>query len=82
MREWGELLKVWEIKKSNEVHEKAVVTINLMASSGNLKKGTDFGKLYEHLVKSLKGETDKKGERKPMSAEELAEFEKIFGLGE
>lgn len=82
MREWDEMLKVWRIKRDNEVHEKAIVTINLMASSGNLKKGTDFGKLYEHLVKSLKGETDEKGGKKPMSKEELAEFEKIFGLGE
>ncbi len=82
IREWHELLKGWKIKRDNDIHEKAIITINIMASSGNLKKGTNFGELYKHLVKTLKGEADEKGEKKPMTEEELAEFKRLFGLEE
>jgi hypothetical protein len=80
--EWHELLEGWKIKRNNEIHEKAIVTLNIMASSGNLKKGTDFGELYKHLVKTLKGEADEKGEKKPMTEEELEAFKQLFGLEE
>lgn len=70
------------MKRDNDIHEKAVITINLMAANGNLKKEIKFEELYKSLVKMLKGESDENGKKKLMTEEELAEFKKRFGIGD
>lgn len=81
IRQWSAIQKGWKIKRDVEIHEKAVLTINLMSSSGNLKKGTSFKDLYESLVKQLKGEdSEKKKPKEPMSPKEIDEFKKKFGV--
>ncbi len=70
------------MKRDNDIHEKAVITINLMAANGNLKKEIKFEELYKSLVKMLKGESDENGKKKLMTEEELDEFKKRFGIGD
>lgn len=83
LREWGFFLRGWNIRRHNEAHEKAVLVANLMASSGNLKKGTSFKSLYESVRKQLLGEDDKDSSiphKQPMSGKELEDFKRRFGV--
>ena len=60
IKQWEAIQKGWKAKRDYEIHEKAVLTVNIMTSSGNIKKGTSFKSLYDSIVKQLKGEESEK----------------------
>ena len=77
--EWGSLIKGWEARRETEIHEKAVIAANIMASSGNLKKGTSFKDLYNSIARQLKGE-ESKPKKAATDGESLAKFKRRFGV--
>lgn len=81
IRQWEAIQKGWKAKKDYEIHEKAVLTVNLMISSGNIKKGTSFKSLYDSIVKQLKGEQSEKEQiKKAMSEDDINYFKHRFGV--
>lgn len=81
IKQWVAVQKGWKIRRDAEIHEKAVLTINLMSSSGNIKKGTSFKSLYDSIVKQLKGEESEKEQiKKAMSEDDINYFKHRFGV--
>lgn len=75
--EWGCFVRGWEAKNKNERSERAWYVANIMASSGNLKKGTSVKDVYHQL---LGEEVEDKTPKGPsMTPEEAEKLRKRFG---